>query len=167
LAKASSGKVFNQNQLWLGGSLAVISSGLNDDGSKVWTKSDLLVTADESRMTRRLWGRRANSDDMVRKRKRPRASSLWVDSVALSSIPSLHDLRRKLPYRLFGVLIAYMLQHGTGGLRATAPESVIELVDAQGVRALVAGEGHATPTSRIPVDRVHHAEHNAGFFRPV
>jgi hypothetical protein len=60
-----------------------------------------------------------------------------------------------------------MLQHGTGGLRATAAESVIELVDAQGMRALVAGEGHAAPTSGNPVNRVHHAEHTAGFFRPV
>ena len=49
-----------------------------------------------------------------------------------------------------------MLQHGTGGLRAAAAESVIELIDAQGVRALVAGEGHSTPTSGNPVNRVHH-----------
>jgi hypothetical protein len=82
-------------------------------------------------------------------------------------MPSFHGLRRKLPYWLFGVLIAYMLQHGTGGLRATVAKFVIELVDAQGVRALVAGEGHFTPTSGTPVDRVHHAENTAGFFRPV
>jgi hypothetical protein len=37
-----------------------------------------------------------------------------------------------------------MFQHGASGLRATTAESVIELVDAQGVRALVARDGHAT-----------------------
>jgi hypothetical protein len=55
------------------------------------------------------------------------------------------------------VLVAYMLQHGTGGLRPTTAESVIELVDAQDVRALVASEGHFTRAWGNPVDRVHHA----------
>jgi hypothetical protein len=55
------------------------------------------------------------------------------------------------------VLVAHMLQHGTRRLRATAAEPVIELVDALGMRALVAGEGHASPASSDPVDRVHHA----------
>ena len=50
-----------------------------------------------------------------------------------------------------------MSQHGAGGLRATTAESVIELVYAQGVRARVAREGHATRTSKSPADRVHHA----------
>jgi hypothetical protein len=50
-----------------------------------------------------------------------------------------------------------MLQHGTRRLRATAAEPVIELGDALGMRALVAGEGHASPASGDPVDRVHHA----------
>ena len=41
-------------------------------------------------------------------------------------------------------------------------EPVIELVCKPGVRALVAGECHAT--SGGPVDRVHDAEHNRGPF---
>jgi hypothetical protein len=60
-----------------------------------------------------------------------------------------------------------MLQHGTSRLRSGATELVIELVDAHGVRALVAGEGHAVPASGEPVDRVHHAEHTRCLFRPV
>jgi hypothetical protein len=49
-----------------------------------------------------------------------------------------------------------MLQHGTRGLRATATESVIELVDALGMWAGKADENHA---ARVFVDRVHHAQH--------
>jgi hypothetical protein len=62
-----------------------------------------------------------------------------------------------LDYRFLAVLVAYMSQHGAGCLRATTAESFIELVYAQGVRALVASEGHATRTSENPADRVHHA----------
>jgi hypothetical protein len=50
-----------------------------------------------------------------------------------------------------------MSQHGASGLHATTAESVIELVDAQCVRALVACEGHATRASQNPADRVHDA----------
>jgi hypothetical protein len=50
-----------------------------------------------------------------------------------------------------------MLQHGLGGLRASATQHVIELVDAHGVRALVALERHATPILGSPVDGVHFA----------
>jgi len=41
------------------------------------------------------------------------------------------------------MLVAYMLQHGTSGLRATATESVIELVDVLGMWAVKADEDHA------------------------
>ena len=49
-----------------------------------------------------------------------------------------------------------MLQHSASGLRATATESVIELVDVLGMWAVKADEDHA---ARVFVDRVHHAEH--------
>jgi hypothetical protein len=81
-----------------------------------------------------------------------------------NSVPSFHDLRQGLSYRLFAVLVAYMLQHGASGLRATATESVIELVDAHGMWAVKADEDYA---ARVFVDRVHHAEHTAAHFRPV
>jgi len=48
-----------------------------------------------------------------------------------------------------------MSQHGAGGLRSTTAESVIELVNEQDVRALVASEGHCARTSGNRVDRVH------------
>jgi hypothetical protein len=57
-----------------------------------------------------------------------------------------------------------MLQHGTGGLRTAAAESVIELVDGLGVRASLTGKDYAAP---VPVDRVHYAEHTCRFFHPV
>jgi hypothetical protein len=60
-----------------------------------------------------------------------------------------------------------MLQHGPSGLRAKAAQSVIELIDAQGVRALVASEGHTTVISWDPVDCVHQAEHTPCLFRPA
>jgi hypothetical protein len=53
------------------------------------------------------------------------------------------------------VLVTYVLQHGTCCLRSWATESLIEFVDAHGVVALVASEGHA---ARVFVDRVHHAQ---------
>jgi hypothetical protein len=83
----------------------------------------------------------------------------------LNSI-SFHGLSQRLPHRLFAVLVAYMLQHGPSGLRATAAQSVIELTDAQGVRAHVASEGHATVISWDPVDCVHQAEHTPWLFLP-
>ena len=55
------------------------------------------------------------------------------DSLALRSVPSFHDLTLRIPYRLFAVLVAYMLQHGSCALRATATESAIELIDALNV----------------------------------
>ncbi len=91
--------------------------------------------------------------------KRPRAGSLWVDSLTLNSAPSFHDLRL-LPYRRFAVLVAYMLQHGMSGLRATATESVIELVDALGMWAVMADEDDA---ARVLVDRVHNPSIRAAF----
>ena len=94
--------------------------------------------------------------------KRPGAGSLRVDFFALSVRPSFHGLSLGFAYRLFAVLVEYMLQHGTRGLRATAAEPVIELIDVHGVRALLASEGHAA--SGDPVDRVHDAEHNRGPF---
>ena len=78
------------------------------------------------------------------------------DSLALSSMPSFHDLRVGPPNRLFAVLLAYMLQHGICGLRATATESVIELVDALSMWAVMADEDHA---AGVFVDRVHNPEH--------
>jgi hypothetical protein len=50
-----------------------------------------------------------------------------------------------------------MSQHGAGRLRSTTAEAVIELVDAQDVRALVAREGHCVRTPGNPIDRIHHA----------
>ena len=67
-------------------------------------------------------------------------------------------------YRLFAVLVACMLQHGACGLRATATESVIELVDALSMWAVKADEDYA---ARVFVDRVHHGEHTRCLFRPV
>jgi len=96
--------------------------------------------------------------------KRPRAGSLWVDSHTLSSIPSFDDRGLRISCRIFAVLVAYMLQHGACGLGATATESVIELVDALGMRAEKADEDHA---ARFFVDRVHHAELTRCLFRPV
>ena len=49
-----------------------------------------------------------------------------------------------------------MLQHGTSGLRATATETVIELVDVLGMGAVKADEDY---TVRVSVDRVHVAGH--------
>jgi hypothetical protein len=69
-----------------------------------------------------------------------------------------------LAYWLFAMLVAYMLQHGAGGLRSRATELVIELVDAHNVQAFVAGECHAILVS---ADRVHHAEHTPALFHPV
>jgi hypothetical protein len=79
------------------------------------------------------------------------------------SVPSLHDLGEGLSYWLFAMLVAYMLQHCTGGLRSRATQSVSELVDAHGVRAHIAGESH---TARVSADRIHHAEHTPALFRP-
>jgi len=78
------------------------------------------------------------------------------DSLALSSMPSFHDLTLRIPDRLFAVLLAYMRQHGTRSLRATATESVIELGDALSMWAVMADEDHA---ARVFVDRVHNSEH--------
>ena len=69
-----------------------------------------------------------------------------------------------MPYRLFAVLVAYMLQHGACGLRATATEPFIELVDALSMWAVMADQDHA---ARVFVDRVHHAEHTRCSFCPV
>lgn len=83
--------------------------------------------------------------------------SLGRFQVRFSLMPSCHCRRQGLKYRFLAVLAAYMSQHGAGGLRSTTAESVIELVDAQDVRALAASEGHCARTSGNPVDRVHHA----------
>jgi hypothetical protein len=57
-----------------------------------------------------------------------------------------------------------VFQHCTGGLRATATEPFIELVDALGMWAVMADEDYA---ARVFVDRVHHAEHTRCSFCPV
>jgi len=57
-----------------------------------------------------------------------------------------------------------MLQHGTSGLRATAAESVIKLVDVLSMWAVKADEDYA---ARISADRVHDAEHTHNLFRSV
>jgi len=62
------------------------------------------------------------------------------------------------------MLALHVLQHGAGGLRATAAVFAIELIDAQGVRADDADKDYAL---RVFVDRVHHAEHSRFLFRPV
>jgi hypothetical protein len=94
---------------------------------------------------------------MTRERtKKAQSRFSRVDSSAFSSTPSFHDRRQRLNYRFLAVFVAYMFQHGTGSLGATAAESVIELIDAHGVRALVAREDHFARTSGNPVDRVHH-----------
>jgi hypothetical protein len=85
-------------------------------------------------------------------------------SIALRSVPSFHDLRLRISYRCFAVLVAYVLQHGMSGLRATATKFVIELVDALSMWAVIADEDHA---ARVFVDRVHNPEHTRCFFRPV
>jgi len=74
-------------------------------------------------------------------RKDPGAGSLRVDSVALNSIPSFHGLRHRSPGRRFVVLVVDMLQHGLGGLCASATQPFIEFIDAHGVRTLAALEG--------------------------
>ena len=78
-------------------------------------------------------------------------------SARLAQTPSFRSGRQRLNYRVFAVLVSYMAQHGTGSLRATTAKSVVELIDAQDARALVASEGYFSRTSRNPVDRVHHA----------
>jgi hypothetical protein len=90
------------------------------------------------------------------KRKDPEQVLSGSIPKASSSMPSLHGRRFRRNYRFLAVLDAYMCQHGAGGLRSTTAESVIELVDTQDVRALVASEGHVARTSGNPVDRVHH-----------
>ncbi|MFZ0796654.1 MAG: hypothetical protein WCA13_05765 [Terriglobales bacterium] len=62
------------------------------------------------------------------------------------------------------VLGEYMLQHGTSSLRATAAESVIELVDVLGMWTVKADEDYAV---RASADHVHDAEHTRSLFRPV
>jgi hypothetical protein len=62
------------------------------------------------------------------------------------------------------VLVAHMLQHGSCGLRATATESVIELVYVLGMWAVMADEDHA---ARVIVDCVHDSEHTRCSYRPV
>lgn len=59
-----------------------------------------------------------------------------------------------------------MLQHGPSGLRARASESAIELIDAQGMRALVASEDHVIVISWRPVDCVHQPENTYFLFLP-
>ncbi len=107
-------------------------------------------------------GRRADSDDMDVKKNDPE-QVISGSSPSLSSVPSFHDPRLRIPYRLFAVLVAYMLQHGTSGLRATAAETVIELVDVLGMWAVKADEDYA---ARVSVDRVHVAKHTHCAFPP-
>lgn len=82
------------------------------------------------------------------------------------SIPSFHGLRHRSPCRLFAVLVVHMLQHGLGRLRASASQPVIELIDAHGVRTLLAVEDHGTPIFGSPLDHVHCAEHTRRRFPP-
>ena len=96
------------------------------------------------------------SDDMVAQTKDPEQVLSGSIPARLAQHCSFHGRRQRLNCRFLAVLVAYMPQHRTGGLCATAAESVIELVDAQGVRALVAGETHFARTSGNPIDRVHH-----------
>jgi hypothetical protein len=94
------------------------------------------------------WSAKENDPEQVFSGSIPSARTL---------MPSFHCRRQRLKYRVLAVLAAYMSQHGAGGLRLTAAESVIELVDAQDVRGPVASEGHRARASGNPVDRVHHA----------
>jgi hypothetical protein len=97
------------------------------------------------------------SDDVgVQKENDPEQVLFGSIPARLAPTPSFHGRKYRLNCRFFAVLVPYMTQHGTGGLRATTAESVIELVDAQDVRALVAGECHSARTSGTPVDRVHY-----------
>ena len=98
------------------------------------------------------------------KETRPRAGSLWVDSLALSSVPSFDDLRVRIPYRLFAVLVACMFQHCTGGLRSGATEIAVELGDSLGMWTVKADEDH---TARVFCDPVHDAEHTRWLSAPV
>ena len=75
-------------------------------------------------------------------------------------MPSFHDLRVGPPNRLFGVHDKHVFQHCTRSLRATATESVIELVDALSMWAVMADEDHA---ARVFVDRVHNPSIRAAF----
>ena len=93
-------------------------------------------------------------------RKRPRAGSLWVDSLALSSIPSFHNLRLRISYRLFAVFVRCVFQHCTGGLCSGAAEIAIELGDALGMWAVKTDEDH---TARVFCNPVHDAEHTTAF----
>jgi hypothetical protein len=104
---------------------------------------------------------KTRSRGKIVKAKRPRAGSLWVDSIALSSIPSFYNLRRKKPHRLCAVVVAYMLQHGTGGLRATATEVVIEPANTLNVQTVLALENW--PADLASADRVHNSEHTTVF----
>lgn len=63
------------------------------------------------------------------------------------------------------MLLAYMLQHGSGGLRARTTQPVVELIDAQGVRALFASECDAIAGN--PIYRVHDSERIRCLFHPV
>jgi hypothetical protein len=76
------------------------------------------------------------------KRKRSRAGFLWVVFLTPSSI-SFHGLSLRSPYSFFAMLALHVLQHGAGGLRATAAVFAIERIDAQGVRADDADKDYA------------------------
>jgi hypothetical protein len=102
----------------------------------------------------------------VLKRKRPRTVPSGSIPSAKVPIPTLHGLRRRPPNLFFAVPVAHVLQHGTGSLRATATELVIELVDADCVRTLFTGEGYRTSCSGRSVDCVHYAEYTCWPFCP-
>jgi hypothetical protein len=99
--------------------------------------------------------RLVDSDQMNVKQKDP--EQVLSGSILLhqTSIPSFHGLSHRSPGRPFAVLIVHMLQHGLGGLRASATQTFIEFVDAHRVRTLLAVEDHATLIFGRPVDRVH------------
>jgi hypothetical protein len=104
-------------------------------------------------------------DDMgcVAKRKDP--EQVFSGSIFLTpSSISFHGLSLRSPYSFFSMLAVHVLQHGAGGLRATAAVFAIELIDAQGVRADDVDKDYSL---RVFVDRVHHAEHSRFLFRPA
>jgi hypothetical protein len=99
--------------------------------------------------------------DINAQKKDPEQVLSWVDSIALSSICSFYNLRLKKAHRLCAVVVAHMLQHGTGGLRATAAEVVIELANTLNVQTVLALENW--PADLASADHVHNSEHTTVF----
>lgn len=94
-----------------------------------------------------------------------RPSTVRPSQFRLSSVPSFHDLRVGFSYRLFAVLVVYMIQHGTSSLRATVTEPVIELVNPLNVRTVLTVENQTAALASA--DCVHDAEHIPDRFRPL